>query len=43
MKIENRRLFNRIKKLKTRIENMNEMKNVDSAIEFLDRDFDDET
>jgi hypothetical protein len=42
LKIENRRLFDRIKKLKIRIENMNEMKNVDVAIDFLDRNFDDE-
>jgi predicted nuclease with TOPRIM domain len=42
LKIENRRLFNRIKELKTRVESMNEIKNVDAAIDFLDKDFDDE-
>jgi hypothetical protein len=42
LKIENRRLFDRIEELKTRVESMNEMKNVDAAIDFLDRDFDDE-
>jgi hypothetical protein len=42
LKIENRRLFNRIKELKTRVESMNKMKNVDAAIDFLDKNFDDE-
>jgi hypothetical protein len=42
LKIENRCLFDRIEELKTRVESMNEMKNVDAAIDFLDRDFDDE-
>jgi hypothetical protein len=41
LKIENRRLFDRIKELKTKVESMNEMKNVDAVIDFLDRDFDD--
>jgi hypothetical protein len=42
LKIENHRLFNRIKELKTKVESMNEMKNVDIAIDFFHRDFDDE-
>jgi hypothetical protein len=42
LKIENRRLFDRIKELKTRVESMNEMKDVDVAIDFLDKNFDDE-
>jgi cell division septum initiation protein DivIVA len=42
LKIENRRLFDRIEELKTKIESMNEMKDVDAAIDFLDKDFDDE-
>jgi chaperonin cofactor prefoldin len=42
LKIENRRLFDRIEELKIRIESMNEITNVDAAIDFLDRDFDDE-
>jgi chaperonin cofactor prefoldin len=42
LKIENRRLFNRIKELKIKIENINEMKNIDAAINFFDRNFDDE-
>jgi hypothetical protein len=42
LKIKNRCLFDRIKELKTKVESMNEMKNVDAAIDFLDRDFNDE-
>jgi hypothetical protein len=42
LKIENCRLFDRIKELKTKVESMNEMKNVDAAIDFLDRNFNDE-
>jgi hypothetical protein len=42
LKIENRHLFDRIKELKTRVESMNEMKDVDAVINFLDKDFDDE-
>jgi hypothetical protein len=42
LKIENRRLFNWIEELKIKVESMNEMKNVDVAIDFLDKDFDDE-
>jgi predicted nuclease with TOPRIM domain len=42
LKIENRRLFDRIEELKTRVESMNEIKDVDAVIHFLDRDFDDE-
>jgi hypothetical protein len=42
LKIENRHLFDRIKELKIRVESMNEMKNVDIAINFLDKNFDDE-
>jgi predicted nuclease with TOPRIM domain len=42
LKIENRRLFDRIKELKIKVESMNEMKDVDAAINFLDRYFDDE-
>jgi hypothetical protein len=42
LKIENCRLFNRIKELKTKVESMNEMKNVDAAIDFIDKDFNDE-
>jgi predicted nuclease with TOPRIM domain len=42
LKIENRCLFDRIKELKIRIESMNEIKNIDVVIDFLDRDFNDE-
>jgi hypothetical protein len=42
LKIENRDLFDRIKELKIKVESMNEMKDVDTAIDFLDKDFDDE-
>ncbi len=42
LKIKNIRLFKRIKELENRIEDTNVMKNVDAAIDYLDRDFSDE-
>jgi flagellar biosynthesis chaperone FliJ len=42
LKMKNRHLFDQIKELKIRIKSINKMKNVDAAIDFLDKDFDDE-
>ncbi len=42
LKIKNIRLFKRVEKLESKIENTNVMKNVDIAIDYLDKNFNDE-